>query len=425
MADPTFPFMNLVLEIRRHVYRQLLSTWPEEWESQDATRQEEPPKYLAVIRPANVEVDTAILRVNRQISREATGVFLEENLFVCLSSNGFDIRRFLVPTRVPIVSMDDFTIAATSIRRFKGLVLTHTMNYHNPGPTPGGRHRNVMILHRHLPIFVKALNKGNMGFPEFTENSQHTVEIHNPFGNTACPDYLGEKNQERLLLPYRQNMHGFDNFEVVGEVLPHLAEEAAVEVNHEPLQDPAELLEFLKSENVRGDEFWSVERYTMAIETWSMACDELTRVAKGRNWSLIKEWGGVVFKKEVTEVYIQLNSTIIAHALRLLRKSVAIAPFSPWETEHQLRILSATFKARLAPQTLGTGGEYTLNNIQLAEIFHREALAHRLTWNLREAEAAINKAREHQPNDPILEEEAALIQRMYHINIRWEHFVQP
>lgn len=203
-------------------------------------------------------------------------------------------------------------------------------------------------------------------------------------------------------------MNGFDSFKVVGNVTPKIAEDTATEVKHEPIQDPEELLAYLKFEKLRGEELRRDGHYILATKTWLKACRELVRIVRGRHWLRTRKMGGTDFDHEVIEVFYQLHSNRCAHFLRRLREVSAAG--DPVPAESRRWVFSILYAARAVPRMLEMADEYELDATQIAEIYFRLAVTHRLTnGSMTAALRAIQVALENQPDDPEIQEEAVLV----------------
>jgi hypothetical protein len=90
----------------------------------------------------------------------------------------------MLPKQVPVVAE-----AGSVVHAFKGYVMTHTIDMSD---TPFPPH-HLMILGRDLEHFCQAL--AGCGIEKFGKESTHHIVIHDPFVDTASPNYLDVKNQ--------------------------------------------------------------------------------------------------------------------------------------------------------------------------------------------------------------------------------------
>lgn len=184
-------FLDLPAEVRDQVYYEILCTWPAYKSTWDEEKQQAVvPTDVAVM---DRKIETAILRINRQVYQEAKTVMLKGNQFIRVSVKGFQpLQVLFIPSQVPVVTMNQ-----DGITKYKGFVMTHSIDI-TDDPAPLKRQFEVMILRRDLDRFAQALAKADAGSPNFAATSKHTVTLHNPFVGTLTPKFLDSKNQVRL-----------------------------------------------------------------------------------------------------------------------------------------------------------------------------------------------------------------------------------
>lgn len=190
--EKPFRLLELPAKVRDQIYHEILCTWPAYKSTWDEAKQQAVvPTEVAVM---DHKIETAILRTNRQVYQEAKTVLLRGNQFVRVSIRGFQPLQFLfIPSQVPVVTMNQDVIT-----KYRGFVMTHSIDIaDDPAPLKG--QFEVMILRRDLDRFAQALAKADMGSPNFTATSKHTVILHNPFVGTLTPNFLDSKNQVRLI----------------------------------------------------------------------------------------------------------------------------------------------------------------------------------------------------------------------------------
>lgn len=227
-------FLDFPAEVRDYVYvlvvcdfPQVKSTWDE------AGKFATVPTDLAVM---DHKIETAILRVNRQVYSEAKSVMLKRNQFIRLVAPEHLILAPLVSKQVPIV-----LINSPFLNKFEGFIMTHTIK-DKEGPSHSGKDWDMMILQRDLDLFCQGLQRAEIGVPRFCSRTEHRITIHDPFKKTSSPDFMNFKNQERLLKPYRDHLRGFVSVRVIGKVVSKkLAKAVESEVKEEPIPDPQEL----------------------------------------------------------------------------------------------------------------------------------------------------------------------------------------
>ncbi|OCK76671.1 hypothetical protein K432DRAFT_385248 [Lepidopterella palustris CBS 459.81] len=186
-----FRFLALPGEIRNIIYKIVLcTTYP-------PTHSERPRgQSVADIVSVRHSIEPQLLRVSKQVYKEANDVMLKTNLFIRITSNGVDsFSHFLLYNRIPILTLD-----REHTNAFKGCVLHHTISC----PGQFDPFFDFMILCRDLDMFCQCLGEVKRywwGFYGFNGKStvRQTITLLNPFDS---PTYT-EKLQDSLLAPYR------------------------------------------------------------------------------------------------------------------------------------------------------------------------------------------------------------------------------
>lgn len=182
MATKNFPLLEIPRELRDSIYHEALCDWP----APQSTRGQ-----LAIhLRPITRvyhKINTALLRVNRQVSVEALEVMIKSNLFIRVVTHGVDMNRILRLLPVPILSMN-----TTFVKQFTGFIMTHCIANPREDSYPS---YHLAILRRDLDMFCRVISMADIHIPRFGSRTIHSVVIHDLFKNT---NYFGPTKQVSL-----------------------------------------------------------------------------------------------------------------------------------------------------------------------------------------------------------------------------------
>ncbi|KAL1872694.1 hypothetical protein Daus18300_004240 [Diaporthe australafricana] len=406
-TDAPFRLLDLPRELRDAIYKQVLCDWPEWGALRNENQRATIPKKFAVM---DHTIQTAILLANRQVYQEAKRAMIVGNQFVHITMKVSDvttINGIFVPLQVPVV--------ATSPKRcdrFKEIaVMSHHISTFIGDPF---QKYDAIILRRDLDHFCKALYLVDGVTPHLAAGSKHEITIHDPFAKTLIPDYLNRKNQERLLLPYRQHLRDFRFVKIGGRVEPDLAGAVVTEVKQAATLPPAE--EFLKTLSglkELGTQYLRDNNTVKASVAWKRADTEVRRAVRTKAWVPLKEMGGRYFTDRVNDLFFGVHCNLV----RLFMKAVEEnAPDQDVVRDYARRLRIACGDASSGGKILGTGegwdGEgWGPGNEQKAELYYLLAKALRLAkLNQTDAEAAICLAALFHQDDPAIQREQFLIE---------------
>lgn len=408
-----FCFLDLPLEVRNAIYSAILCSPPPARLRCEAQGDLSPtiPQLDYITHPQ----ETQILRLNRQIHSEAQDVLLRGNQFVRVrvSSLGAMLQQIMEERQIPIVRT-----TAEFRARYKGFALTHTIGWTGPrvphslwpDMPPREADDDIVILRRDLDEFCAALaSRAPLCVWDFWRSSSHTVEVHNPFEGTLSPDFMGEKNQARLLEPYREHVRGLVHFSVHGHVSDEVAKSLSLEVTNLPVPEPEQVLKELLRKKDQGNSHFRQREFLLAAGAYAAGVNDIVALRNGPAWEKIVQKGGPVFIRNMAEVFylVCLNATqnILTH--------VREGPFDdpPDHPEGPLSKAEAyVFAAERVGWLLET--DWRPNLAQMAKASYRMATVQRAMGRMEQARTCIVAARHQAPWNPLIRQEAEEIESL-------------
>ncbi|KAI3397950.1 hypothetical protein diail_10026 [Diaporthe ilicicola] len=405
-----FRFLDLPIEVRNAIYHVILCSPP----PAKLRRVEQAdllwlPEGMAVMNhPSEIQV----LQTSRQIHAEAMDVMLRGNQFIRIRAKGVGqvIKGFLVARQIPIIRT-----SALSRHRFKGYVMTHSIEVASDQPSegfPGPPYEtdvDLVILHRDLDLFCEALAiRGVLMVRGFGNLTGHNLTIHNPFDSTLSPGFMGEKNQERLLQPYRNHLRGFCHFSVDGSVSATLAESVKKAVAEEHLPEPEEVIADFKRNKDLGNRYYRQKEFHKAAEAYTTGYIKVALIRNGNLWPQIRAKGGRAFLHAVSETYYQVCLNCAQNILVFLRET---------SEANQTKIRYYCGKADYhVKSAMAAGDNFTTdwrpNLQQMAKLSFRAASIERVLGNMEAAKSLIDIARQQAPSDPVIRREAEEIEAL-------------
>lgn len=437
VQNQAFRFLDLPLEVRNAIYNVLLcSPPPATLRNIDQEDLLPPPQGMAYFTHP---LDKNILLVNRQVHAEATDAMLRGNQLVRIRTStataGRLVKNLFLHSQLPLLR----TTPRATEDSPKGVVLTHTVDWlpevtpssARPQPPPP-RHRegdaDLFILRRDLDAFCQLLAlHGPLMLGGFAQLSRHTVEIHNPFDDTLRPDFMGERNQERLLRPYRDHMRGL-NFLVGGRVSAKVASSVEDVVRDVPLYEPEQVLKDLRCRKDLGNSYFRQRDFLRAAEAYAAGLKEVERLRKSRSWAETQLRGGPAFLHALAESLSQTALNATQNILTCLREAPPWSPPSP-SSSHDPTDTDADASADLDPDLVRPFAERAEAHVlavrqvsgdletdwrptlaQMAKWSYRMASVQRALGRMESAKAFIDQARQQSPADPLIRREAEEIE---------------
>ncbi|POS75911.1 hypothetical protein DHEL01_v205697 [Diaporthe helianthi] len=401
----TFRFLDLPIEVRNAIYDMILCDPPpaklRRVEQADLLWLPEGMAYITHPR------ELQILQTNRQVHAEARDVMLRGNQFIRIRARGVGqvIKGFMLALQIPIVRT-----SARFRESFKGFVMTHSIDLASdqlePAEFLGSEHDadvDLVILQRDHGLFCKALaTRGVLMVRGFGNLTRHKLTIHNPFESTLSPGFLGEKNQERLLQPYRDHLRGFLDFSVDGSVSSSVAESVKQAVAKEDVPDPDSVLAEFKRDKDLGNRYFRQKEFHRAAEAYTTGYIKVALVRNGNLWSQVAAKGGHDFLRGVSETYYQVFLNCAQNILVFLRET---------SESDKTKIIYYCGKADYHVKSATAAGEnftsdWRPNLQQMAKLSFRAASIERVLGNMDAAKSLIDIARQQAPSDPVIRREA-------------------
>ena len=312
-----FPFRSLPREIRNKIYRELLCSF-------------EPPLTTANITSAfetsfascRHAIDTTILQTNTTTYGEAYDVLVKTNRFVRITSTrGIPLRSLMRSLMVPVVACEKRTVGS-----FKGYVLGILLGLKKPISTQEHtngegmvEHEDVMILHRDLDVFCRALADADGHLAGLTASLQLLIRVapvlsdqrstpHAP----SFTDFFSEATQKTLLAPIRKHLRGFTSVQVAGRVESSLALATREELQQDRWSDTQKVLSDFMAAKEAGTSLFQQRNLEMASLTWQDAALDIDKITGSKSWPKLTARGGEYFVSQLADLYfiVRLN---IAH----------------------------------------------------------------------------------------------------------------
>lgn len=264
--------------------------------------------------PASHSIDTAILRVSRNIHLEAYDLMIKKNRFVYVRSRGVPIYLPRADT-LPIVSENE-----DHVRRFKGYVLEVTMTSHDerPPPLPPSAHDpfDVMILARDLDMLCASLMRFNECVPGFTDRLHLELNLGPVVtGGPGARDYrdlesleqyFSEKTQKEILQPFRDCLHGVHNVQVRGLVSADVASSTCKAAALRRWNGPQEVLDDLTAQKETAMRYLERKESWRACSSWTRLASEINILRRGSQWAQLVQEGGEHFITQLAELHFRL-----------------------------------------------------------------------------------------------------------------------
>lgn len=304
----------LPLEVCNKIYAFLLADFDPSSSEVDLT-ESEIQSLLTEFTWASHSIDTAILRVSRNVHLEAYDLMVKKNRFVRVRSRGVP-KYLLSAVAVPIV-----TANAGRVSRFKGYVLEVTMTSdEEPLPQMSPRAHDpfeAMILSRDAGALCRCLMFGNNFIPGFADRVNLTLnlglvvtasrEARDYENLESLEQYFSEKIQNELLHPFSHFLHDVQNIRVCGLVSADVASSTCKGTASSEWGNPQEVLDHFVARKKTGLQHLERKETSLAADSWLKDVYDMTLLHKNNHWPRLVQEGGEHFVTEFAELFFRLN----------------------------------------------------------------------------------------------------------------------
>jgi hypothetical protein len=414
--DQPFRFMDLPGELRNKIFHILLCSF-----SDSATPRVHDPKYPDRIVTTHT-IDTAILRTNSQVHREAYDVMVKTNRFVQVKFAGeVDFLDRLTRVDLPIVTANQAFVS-----QFQGFAMTISCvsasangpSPLNPRPTGKGA---VMICAQDLDMVCLAIADSQAICADYNLVLNVRIEVAPVLRARATrykpslDTFFSMAIQESLLLPFRQRGRGLKRFTVCGQALPEdLAKATCADVAQNEWTESENAIQCVLQSKERGQQAWKAGDIYGAYNKWGEALIDLTRVHRGSSWSGLVQRDGDAFVNRIAEIYFLICLNAAQAALQLWKSSSSF----PSYTQADIDIFdnpSGRANLGMNPGYWREGFVWRPSDVQLAKLRYRQGHFARLIGGPFLGEALLHVEEAHQllPGDSvILRERQTILQQM-------------
>jgi hypothetical protein len=295
ITNEPFRFMDLPGEIRNEIYALLLCSFQEPHTMKD-TMNGWGMGFQAISYGPTVarhSIDTAILRTNSEIHREAYDVMVKTNGFIRIDSTAAaDFHQTLNMFSVPIV-----TANTELIEQFQGFTLKLTVAY--IGQRMAVEQQGVSVTHD--AFMVRAEDAQRLCCAIQSSSFQRNLDIEVAPALRAQParyrpsfdTYFSEHTQRKILHPFQHLIRGLAKFNIWGKVLPLSLDDAIRrEVAQNEWDDPQAAIDYALKVKSDGERALKAGYIQNARRICSIATNDITRMRKGSSWSKLCERGG-------------------------------------------------------------------------------------------------------------------------------------
>jgi hypothetical protein len=398
-----FRFLDLPGEIRNKIYFSLLCSF-------------DPPPTAPVGNPLEYatlrhSIDTTILRVNKQVHREAYDVMVKGNQFVNIrASRGVPLRLIVNTWHFTIVTSDK-----KKAKEFPGYLLSVALylggrKENDPLNQPG----NIMILARDLDSFCRGIADVDAYIPGFSKEVVISITlapraVHQTQHKSSLADYFSEGTQTLLLAPFRTRLNGVKNVQIHGLVTSDIAKAALEDIAKDAWSNHQEVVDQIIAQKDLANRHFRERNLNEASLTWQDAALDIERIHQGSSWNALTERGGEAFVAEVSNLYFALKLNI-AHVQLLGIQSPRLGfPAAIGIVKDAL----GCARASMRQDYWRKGFQYQPPDTQWAKCCYRQSLCFRLEGDPSKTDMAlrlINKAIRKAPGDAtILAEKDAIL----------------
>ncbi|TGO40530.1 hypothetical protein BHYA_0035g00040 [Botrytis hyacinthi] len=400
-----FPFLNLPVNIRQHIYKMLLCIFedpPEDLKDNGLT--------LVPIRIAKLQHDIhpQILRTCQKINHEATVIMRETNLFVMVTGvirldeprNCF-FSKYILMIRIETEQQEkDFR---------KACVMTHEIcgSTKTSGVSPDEPYK-FMLLHRHLPLLCAALVVSAIGTLPYCDemSATHTVTILETYDeDMSKSSSLSEKRREKLIATYRSEFEGFMGFQLKGDISDELKDAVLSGITRAPQLNHEGTIHSLQSMEAKGNDFFALGDDENANQIWCQALIRIRRILTMIKGKLLHETHEPEFIYQLMNIYFDLSSDRLQYFIHAMQMA------GIQQRKALFRVLSRTVDDPFNMKSHCNLEGWAPFQHKLAEFRYREAIGCRLAGASR-ARGAIEEALKAMPNHPQFLDEQRRIRRV-------------
>ncbi|KAF1972850.1 hypothetical protein BU23DRAFT_144373 [Bimuria novae-zelandiae CBS 107.79] len=421
-----FRFLDLPRELRDEVYKLLLCNF-----------KAAPKLYVNDVddKPCGYYVRTihpAILRVNKQLHREAYAIMVKTNRFIhCKFYGRLPFEQMLEANTQRIICHHTDQVTAFTGYTMSVSVAPEGLAWFHPEMHQFVARDNTMAVHcmilgedcagltttlsdLHMPNHAKTLDVTVAVAPYLEGRMLMEREPLDPFFNECG-------TQEDLLAPFRKKLRGMQNFKITG-VDPTLVIAVKEDIAKDEWTDPKAVIAGLQAAKQRGNDAFKAKELRLASQAWEDAVSDVERIHGSSSWRGLVAKGDTAFIDAVVELYV-LMCLNITHA-QLTGTENPIHGYPPSHdkiahlqlAEHQIdRIMIAR-----KPNWWRKDYVWDPSEAQLAKILFRQAMCMKadamLNYDPRvmmDALRQLSLALQIMPNDPAIKREIEDVEHRY------------
>ena len=331
---------------------------------------------------------------------------IKTNRFVkIVSVRELKLRMLLCALRVPVVCEDKI-----KVEQFKGYVLAVDLGckapsqlYDEPESIPYTHACTLMILHRDVQIFCRALTDGDVHFTKYSQNLLLTITmapVLDAMRRVELTPFFTRKTQETLLAPFEAELHGYTSVKIQGHVDQGLARTKTKNIAKEQCVLSESVLAQSRDLKEKGSRLLTDGIRGEASTVWMNATINIGKLHQLSSWPNLVRRGGESFVAALAELYFLMLLNVAHVQINLMQNPVSAFTAT----------ILAGDAVTSADQCIErgfwmSGYQYRPSNPHLAKLCYRFALFTRLEGNPEKVDQAllnIKRALQLQPNDAVL-----------------------
>lgn len=274
--------------------------------------------------------ETAILTTSKDTYNEAYDIMVKTNRFVHITSApGVPVRHILLTQRVPIVSDQ-----ASIVNHFQGFVLAIHVDSISHQEIPEGHPEmaflepsNVMILHRDLEIFCRALGDidslfgGNSRDLKLSITIGPCLDVVRPGGGTAtlC-EFFSDKTQKTLLAPLENELRGYNRVKVAGHVDRDIATAFRLNLSRPRWSGSESVLQKYLDAKQKAGQLFIQGDHSAATLLWQDTTLDIDLLHESGSWPGLVREGGESFVSRLVEAYFAMRVNIAHVQIAAIKK---------------------------------------------------------------------------------------------------------